>query len=326
MGIVREQSNTPKNLLTFLFSVYTLPIQVGTYGHKQDYQVQLDTGSADLWLASTDCHTSSCSGVSSSNLFSDTSSTKDTDEFFQIAYLTGNVSGPIVWDTVQLGAYGMSNQAFSRATTVDSEPLDDGFVGVMGLALTSNSIIAGKIPPTSDGSGDIPDGATISSNLFGITPVENAPRERYFGVLLERSGMPASTSDPTFIPSKFSIGQHPSDDLSGILSIPDDQSDLDMSSYLDSILPLHTFEIDPAPNGEYLYWRTQLTLLSVYNPDKVDVPLGGSQGDIYPSVILDTGGSTIMTRPEIANAIYGAFKINPASDGNCESEDDDEFD
>jgi hypothetical protein len=210
----------------------------------------------------------------------------------------------------------MSNQAFAKATEVDSEPLANNFVGVMGLALTSDSVIASKIPPINEGNGDIPDGATIASNLFGLTPIEDAPQHRYFGILLERSGMPPSASNPTFVPSRFSIGTHPTDSLSGLLQNLNPSASSNFSSYLSSLLPQYTVVIDSSANGEYLYWRTSLTLLSVYNPSKTDIPLGGKES-LYPSVILDTGGSTILARPDIANAIYGAFSIDPASDGNC---------
>ena len=40
---------------------------------------------------------------------------------------------------------------------------------------------------------------------------------------------------------------------------------------------------------------------------------GGKQ-----NVILDSGVPIIITTQQIANAIYGALGIGPASDGNCE--------
>jgi hypothetical protein len=301
--------------------VYTIPIGVGPYDQRSQYDVQLDTGSADLWLASTDCHSDACKDVPSSNLFSPTDSTKETGQTLSINYAVGAASGPIVWDTVQVGAYAMSNQAFSPATDVENEPIADDFVGVLGLALTDDSLIARAIPPGEDATGDTPDGATLASNLFGLTPTTDAPRERFFGFLLERSGMPPSSDNPAFVPSKFSIGMHPTDDLQNLL--PDFTSSSssfgdDIKDYMSSILPQQTITIDPDPDGAYRYWRTSLTLLSIYNPKKTDIALAGTSS-LYPSVILDTGGSTILARPDIANAIYGAYDVHPASDGQCMS-------
>ena len=71
----------------------------------------------------------------------------------------------------------------------------------MGLALPANSLIAQQIPPTES---DAPDGASLSSNLFSITPVSTAPGSRFFGLALERPG-----SDR--VPSVLGIGKHPPD-------------------------------------------------------------------------------------------------------------------
>ena len=68
--------------------VYAVPIQPGPFGRGKEYEVQLDTGSVDLWLASTDCHSAARSDVPASNL-SKSDTTRDTGQGFQINYFVG---------------------------------------------------------------------------------------------------------------------------------------------------------------------------------------------------------------------------------------------
>lgn len=94
---------------------------------QQNLSLQVDTGSSDLvsraflgydtaililkiqWIASKSCSAASCSSTNG-RLYDPTSSTP-TGVGFTINYLSGIVSGPIVWDTVQLGTYSVQNQA-----------------------------------------------------------------------------------------------------------------------------------------------------------------------------------------------------------------------
>ena len=61
--------------------------------------------------------------------------------------------------------------------------------------------------------------------------------------------------------------------------------------------------------------------ITVYmNGTKERVQLGSSvTGASSPVAVLDSGVSVILTTSDIANGIYGAIGINPASDGMCTS-------
>jgi len=121
-------------------------------------------------------------------------------------------------------------------------------VGILGLALTDDSLIAGQIPLQEEGSGDTPDGATLTNNLFGSTPTTEAPKARFFGFLLERIGMQPSGDNPGFVPSKFSIGKHPTDDLQNL--VPGyTSSQGNISDYLSSVLPLQAIAVEPESDG-----------------------------------------------------------------------------
>ncbi|KAG6334244.1 hypothetical protein ID866_4850, partial [Astraeus odoratus] len=261
---------------------YTLPVQVGTA--QQNFSLQVDTGSSDLWVASKACSSSSCS--STGGRLYDPSSSTPTGQTFDIEYVQGSVDGPIVWDTVQIGGYIISNQALAAATSVNNEPLSYDFDGILGLALPLNSVIQQKIPAQT---GNIPDGAPISSNLFSISPSTDAPSQPFFSLSLARPGS-------SQVPSLLGIGRHPS-------SIVSDPTKIRYSQIVsDSV-------------GE-LYWKTSIRAITVYvNGQAKPVTLQSLSHALYPTAVLDSGMPVIMTTSEIANGIYGALGISPASDG-----------
>ena len=92
-------------------AVYTIPIEVGT--PPQTLSVQVDTGSSDLWLASSSCSTQACKQTDGRQY--DDSKAEQTGADFHIQYVEGSVYGPIVWDTVRLGGYEIDGQALGTS-------------------------------------------------------------------------------------------------------------------------------------------------------------------------------------------------------------------
>ncbi|KAF8162487.1 aspartic peptidase domain-containing protein [Mycena galopus ATCC 62051] len=261
--------------------LYTLPVLVGSDSNPQNLSLQVDTGSSDMWIASSSCSSSACDNVP---LYIPTTDIPTSSEF-SIEYLVGNVSGPIVWDSVTVGGYGIDNQAFAAADQVESEPLTSQFSGVLGLALPSNSIIAQDIPPQI---GDTPDGAVWTSNLFGITPLSSAPASRFLSIALERPGSDA-------VPSVLGIGRHPA-------ALVPDPSQVQYSTLY-----------APSIKGP-LFWKGAVRGITVYtNSSRMPIPLGPGANGAFPSAVLDTGVPTILTTTAVANAIYGAIGVQPAS-------------
>ncbi|ETW82324.1 hypothetical protein HETIRDRAFT_409794 [Heterobasidion irregulare TC 32-1] len=241
-------------------------------------------GSSDLWVASRSCSSSACSnGVRSY----DPSKATSTGATFSIQYLEGSVSGPIYWDSIQIGGYGIEFQALAAVTTVQDEPLERDFDGILGLALPLNSIIASILPPST---GNSPDGAVFASNLFGITPVGSAPAARFFSLALSRPDSPEVTS-------LLGIGQHPT-------ALVPDPAKITYSPVI-------------ASNVGNKFWKTNVRGVTVYvDGQSRPLTLGRSHtGAVFPTAVLDSGVPYILTTTAIANGIYGALGIGPGADG-----------
>ncbi|KAH9965010.1 aspartic peptidase domain-containing protein, partial [Russula dissimulans] len=264
--------------------VYTLAVQVGS--NNQNFSLQVDTGSSDFWIASTSCSSSACSS-SKGRLYDPSASGNATGSDFQIQYLSGKVSGPIYWDKVQIGAYTVNNQALAAATSVDSEPLEHEFNGILGLALPLNSIIAQQITPVT---GNGRDGAPLVSNLFGISPASSAPSSRFLSLSLARPGSSA-------IPSFLGIGRHPS-------QLVHDPSKIKYSTVVQE-------------SQGSLFWQVEVRAITVYvNGSSFSVQLNNPRsGNALPTAVLDSGVPYILAESNIADGIYGALGIGPASDG-----------
>ncbi|KAG6877721.1 hypothetical protein C0993_004658 [Termitomyces sp. T159_Od127] len=283
---------------TSVFDIaYTIDARVGADAQKLSLQV--DTGSSDLWIASKSCSSSVCAQTNG-HLY-DSSSAAPTGQDFTIRYLQGNVSGPIVWDKFDIGGYSLDSQALGEfseffltpltprpaaATDVDAEPLSPGFSGILGLALPLNSIIAGQIPPVTSNS---PDGAAWASNLFSITPVSSAPSARFLSLLLSRPGSDA-------VPAQLGIGRHP--------------------SFVKDPSAVQYAALESEREGT-LFWKVSVREITVWvDGEARPVQIGTSRnGAQFPSAVLDSGVPVIFAPSAVANGIYGAIGINPASDG-----------
>ncbi len=219
------------------------------------------------------------------------------------------MSGPIYWDEVQVGGYTINNQALgvhlrslspifldasfstAAATSVDSEPLEHEFNGVLGLALPLDSLIAHSITPVI---GNGRDGAPFSSNLLGITPANSAPSSRFFSLSLSRPGSSA-------VPSLLGIGRHPS-------QLVPDPSQIMYST----VVP---------QNNSILFWEVQVRAITLYvNGSALSVNIDDPRsGNVFPTAVLDSGVPFIFASTNVANGIYGALGIGPAADGQCKN-------
>jgi len=119
---------------------YFATVQIGT--PPQDFRILMDSGSADLWVGSTNC--SSNGGGCGPHVFLGTDSSSsfvDTQKQWQIQYGTGAVAGSIVSDDVNVAGLALVNHTFGVAEqeTVDFSDSSVPFDGLMGLAQSTLS-------------------------------------------------------------------------------------------------------------------------------------------------------------------------------------------
>lgn len=117
-----------------LASFYFGQVSVGT--PKQNFNVILDTGSADFWLADSSCTNSQCRGVALFNPGA-SSSYKGSSSPFSITYGTGAVQGTLAADTVSLAGYSVDSQTFAVVDTLASNSLQAPTSGIMGMGFQS---------------------------------------------------------------------------------------------------------------------------------------------------------------------------------------------
>ncbi|RSH95062.1 hypothetical protein EHS25_000148 [Saitozyma podzolica] len=113
---------------------YAGQVTIGTPG--QTFDVILDTGSADLWVADSQCSSSTCQSIS---LFTTTSSStfSSTNQPFSITYGSGTASGVIASDTVSMAGFSVTGQTFGAVNTTSSNLISNPLSGLMGLAWKS---------------------------------------------------------------------------------------------------------------------------------------------------------------------------------------------
>ncbi|KAK0475555.1 aspartyl protease [Armillaria novae-zelandiae] len=112
---------------------YFATVSIGT--PAQSFDVILDTGSSDLWVADASCLSCSSSTPlfdtqSSSTLKTATGSNSETT----IRYGSGAVAGTLSADTVSMGGFTVTGQTFLAVDQTTSSLLSGSVSGIMGLA------------------------------------------------------------------------------------------------------------------------------------------------------------------------------------------------
>jgi saccharopepsin len=133
----------PVPISNFLNAQYFSEISIGS--PAQEFKVVLDTGSSNLWVPSTDCGSIACY-LHSKYDHSASSSYKKNGSSFEIRYGSGELSGYISQDILQIGDLKVKNQLFAEATNEPGLAFAFGrFDGILGLGYDTISV--NKIPP-----------------------------------------------------------------------------------------------------------------------------------------------------------------------------------
>ncbi|KAL6867034.1 acid protease [Trichoderma novae-zelandiae] len=120
---------------------YVLPVKIGT--PPQTVPLNLDTGSSDLWVLSTDTYPPIVQGQALYNSSASTTSRRLPGQSWVIRYGDGSSANGIVYkDRVQIGNTFFDQQAVESAVQISSEISDDTFSsGLLGAASSAANTV-----------------------------------------------------------------------------------------------------------------------------------------------------------------------------------------
>lgn len=123
---------------------YLTPVQIGS--PAQTLNLDIDTGSSDLWVYSSETPSSEVNGQSVYNPGASNTSAKQSSLSWSISYGDGSSSeGDVYYDTVSIGGLSVQNMAVEVATEVSSEfTADTDIDGLLGLGFSNLNTVSPK--------------------------------------------------------------------------------------------------------------------------------------------------------------------------------------
>ncbi|KAI0634495.1 acid protease [Trametes polyzona] len=124
---------------------YSVAVTVGS----TTTSVNLDTGSADLWVITDACQTAECK-QSNAPRYDDSKSFRPSGGTVNLSFgdsVTGtHANGPVGRDTVTLAALTLENQTLAAVTDTNNFAVSSGGAGILGLGFPAQSFVqAGAI-------------------------------------------------------------------------------------------------------------------------------------------------------------------------------------
>ncbi|RPD59797.1 acid protease [Lentinus tigrinus ALCF2SS1-6] len=112
-------------------SYWSGALSIGTPG--KSFVIDFDTGSADLWVPSANCTSSTCSKKNKYSSASSSTSMPRPGNFTIVYGDNSTVSGPIFADTVTVAGIKATKQSFSPVTTLSPSFGSEARDGILGL-------------------------------------------------------------------------------------------------------------------------------------------------------------------------------------------------
>ncbi|KIY53016.1 acid protease, partial [Fistulina hepatica ATCC 64428] len=194
-GTVKTRRSYGENLLVDqdADSSYYGSIAVGT--PPVSYDVIIDSGSADLWLASSSC-SSGCSSVGPTFNPSDSSTFSNKSTAFSITYGSGSAQGYLATDTVQMAGFSVSSQTFAVCDVVSDSLITSPVSGLMGFGFK-----------TIAASGATPFWQTLAASGAWDSPLMSVQITRYLNDTSVQSLEPGGTLTMGFVNESLYRGE-----------------------------------------------------------------------------------------------------------------------
>ncbi|KAI1851557.1 hypothetical protein JX265_012361 [Neoarthrinium moseri] len=156
---------------------YLTPVSIGT--PATTLNLDFDTGSADLWVFSTELSSSTQSGHSVYNPSKSSTAKKLSGSTWSISYGDGSgASGDVYTDVVNIGGVSFATQAVEAASKVSSQFVQDtNNDGLVGLAFSSINTVSPNAQKTFFDNVK----SSLSSPLFAVDLKHNQPGTYEFG-------------------------------------------------------------------------------------------------------------------------------------------------
>ncbi|KAK9777748.1 putative Endothiapepsin [Seiridium cardinale] len=156
---------------------YLTPVSIGT--PAQTLNLDFDTGSADLWVFSTELASSYQTGHSVYNSAKSSTAKKLSGYTWDISYGDGSgASGDVYTDLVNIGGVSYSAQAVEAASKISTEfTQDTDNDGLVGLAFSSINTVSPKAQKTFFDNVK----SSLTSPLFAANLKHNTPGTYDFG-------------------------------------------------------------------------------------------------------------------------------------------------
>ncbi|KAJ7049946.1 aspartic peptidase domain-containing protein [Mycena amicta] len=281
--------------------LYTVPIQLG----DTTTIVNLDTGSSDLWVISSNCVQDACAKSHTTRV--PAQSLTKTGANVTMRYgdsTTGTfATGPIAMDTVSIAGVAIENQLFAAIDDTTNSVVQFGAAGIFGLGFPSESQIQG---------------AAVTNQFGAQSTTDHFVASSYAdGPLISRIAQTGALEMPMFAISL----QRSTIDISGTgaLTLGSLPAGVDNSTITWVPVRLYTPAeggIDPpsfAPDEVYpLRWEIDLdaVFLDGQKLAASTIPTSGGVDATRMSALIDTGNSILRGPSDVVNTILGTISPN----------------
>ncbi|KAG0705700.1 acid protease [Suillus ampliporus] len=152
---------------------YYVVLQAG----QISFRAALDTGSADFWLTSTECTTSTCTSVPRYPLTYDSPTfvpINNNGTTFSVDYADGtSASGFVARETVEVANVTLANQAFGVVTNSNITLVDE-VSGILGLGFSRQSEISARAVNATPFFSTLAQQGILDYPIFGLSLTRNA--------------------------------------------------------------------------------------------------------------------------------------------------------